>query len=114
MAGRPAFPFDLHALRVWLAGDEQARAAFTPNTAWLREGNSDTFLSGTDIAFLRENWDGPVVLKRIQTVQGAHVGGIHRVKPWYVSGPYGSFFMRLIEPCALHRGSWADGTSRYF
>ena len=84
VAERSAFPFDLRALRVWLAGDEQARAAFTLNTAWLREGNSDTFLSGTDIAFLRENWDGPVVLKRIQTVQGARVDGIHCVEPWYV------------------------------
>ena len=69
----PAFPLDLEAFRARLAaGDEQARAAFTLGTAWLHEGNSGHFRSWTDLAFLRQNWDGPIVLKGIQTVQDAH------------------------------------------
>ena len=70
---RPAFPLDLDAFRVRLAaGDEQARAAFELGTAWLGEANSGTFRSWKDIAFLRENWDGPIVLKGIQAVEDAH------------------------------------------
>ena len=65
-AERPAFPLDLDVSRVWLvADDEHDGAAFTLETAWLRGGNSGTFCLWTDIEFLRENWDGPIVLKGI-------------------------------------------------
>jgi isopentenyl diphosphate isomerase/L-lactate dehydrogenase-like FMN-dependent dehydrogenase len=70
---RPAFPLDLDALRARLAaGDEQTRVDFALGTGWLREAHSGTFRSWTDIAFLRKNWDGPIVLKGIQAVQDAH------------------------------------------
>jgi lactate 2-monooxygenase len=70
---RPEFPFDLEAFRERLAaGDEQARDAFTLGTSWLREAFSGNFRSWTDLAFLRQNWDGPIVLKGIQSVQDAH------------------------------------------
>jgi isopentenyl diphosphate isomerase/L-lactate dehydrogenase-like FMN-dependent dehydrogenase len=70
---RPAFPLDLDAFRVRLAaGDQQARDASKLGIAWLREANSGAFRSWTDLAFLRENWDGPIVLKGIQAVQDAH------------------------------------------
>ena len=70
---RPSFPLDLDALRARLAaGDEQARVDFALGTGWLREAHSGTFRSWTDIAFLRKNWDGPIVLKGIQAVQDAH------------------------------------------
>ena len=70
---RPAFPLELDALRARLAaGDEKARADFALGTGWLREAHSGTFRSWADIAFLRENWDGPIVLKGIQAVQDAH------------------------------------------
>ena len=65
-AERPAFPLDLDVSRVWLvADDEHDGAAFTLETAWLRGGNSGMFCLWTDIEFLRENWDGPIVLKGI-------------------------------------------------
>lgn len=70
---RPAFPLDLEAFRERLAaGDEQARDAFALGISWLREANSGYFRSWTDLAFLRQNWDGPIVLKGIQSVQDAH------------------------------------------
>jgi lactate 2-monooxygenase len=70
---RPAFPLDLEAFRKRLAaGDEQAHDTFTLSTSWLGEVNSGHFRSWTDLAFLRQNWDGPIVLKGIQSVQDAH------------------------------------------
>jgi lactate 2-monooxygenase len=70
---RPAFPLDLDAFRARLAaGDEQARQAFALGVAWLQEANSGLFRSWDDVAFLRANWDGPIVLKGIQTVDDAH------------------------------------------
>lgn len=70
---RPAFPLDLEAFRARLAaGDEQARDAFTLGISWLSEANSGNFRSWTDLAFLRQNWDGPIVLKGIQSVQDTH------------------------------------------
>jgi isopentenyl diphosphate isomerase/L-lactate dehydrogenase-like FMN-dependent dehydrogenase len=70
---RPAFPFDMDAFRARLAaGDEAARETFALSTAWLQETNSGTFRTWEDVAFLRENWDGPIVLKGVQSVQDAH------------------------------------------
>ncbi|KAH9960187.1 FMN-dependent alpha-hydroxy acid dehydrogenase [Russula dissimulans] len=72
--GPPAsFPLDLPAFRVRLAaGDARAREAFELGMGWLREANSGTFRAWDDLAFLRRNWDGPIVLKGVQTVQDAH------------------------------------------
>jgi len=69
----PAFPLDLAAFRARLAaGDVAAREAFELGIGWLHEANSGTFRSWDDLGFLRENWDGPIVLKGVQTVQDAH------------------------------------------
>src|ERR1700733_290930 len=72
---RPAFPFDLEAFREHLAvGDEQVCDVSTLGISWLRETNLGYFRSWTDLAFLHQNWDGPiVVLKGIQSVQDTHV-----------------------------------------
>jgi isopentenyl diphosphate isomerase/L-lactate dehydrogenase-like FMN-dependent dehydrogenase len=69
----------------------------------VQEVNSGIFRSWTDIAFLRENWDGPIVLKGIQAVQDAHaaidahVDGIivsnHGTSPGPVGVPY------ITVPC---------------
>jgi hypothetical protein len=107
---RSAFPHDLDVFRVWLAvGDQQARAAFTLGAAWLREGNSGTFCLWMDIAFLRENWNGPIVFKasRRSGRPGGDVhprGRYHRVEPSYVPGTFGSSLMHHIETFALRRG----------
>jgi lactate 2-monooxygenase len=70
---RPAFPLDLEAFRGRLAaGDVEAHDTYTLHVSWLQEVNSGNFHTWTDLAFLRQNWDGPIVLKGIQSVQDAH------------------------------------------
>ncbi|KAH9961462.1 FMN-dependent dehydrogenase [Lactifluus volemus] len=69
---RPAFPLDLDAFRARLAaGDEEAQTALMLGRAWV-EPTSGVFRSWEDLKFLRDNWDGPIVLKGIQTVEDAH------------------------------------------
>ena len=75
---------DLDIFRAQLAaGDEHTGAIFTLGTAWLHDGNSGTFRSWTDIAFLCKNCDGPIVLKGIQAVWDASYG--HRTPAWTAS-----------------------------
>ncbi|KAI0292446.1 FMN-dependent alpha-hydroxy acid dehydrogenase [Russula brevipes] len=58
---RPAFPLDMGAFRRRLeAGDAQARTVFELGVG---------FRSWADLAFLRESWDGPIVLKGIQSLE---------------------------------------------
>ena len=70
---RPAFPLDLEAFRKRLtAGDKEAAVSFKIGEAWIQETASGTFRTWEDLAFLRENWDGPLVVKGVQTVEDAH------------------------------------------
>jgi lactate 2-monooxygenase len=67
------FPLDLDAFRKRLeAGDEDAALLLKLGTGWLQETNSGRFPTWEDLAFLRDNWDGPIVLKGVQTVEDAH------------------------------------------
>ena len=69
----PAFPLDMTAFRERLAaGDVEARTELELGVEWLREVNAGIFRSWKDLQFLRDNWDGPIVLKGIQTVEDAH------------------------------------------
>jgi hypothetical protein len=80
------------------AGDEHAGAVFTLGTAWLREGNSGTFRSWTDIAFLCKHCDGPIVLKGIQAVWDASCG--HRTPAWTASlWGFLHVLCRTLVPC---------------
>lgn len=70
---RTAFPLDLDAFRKRLAaGDEDAALAMKLGSGWLQETASGRFPTWEDLAFLRDNWDGPIVLKGVQTVEDAH------------------------------------------
>ncbi|KAH9040227.1 FMN-dependent alpha-hydroxy acid dehydrogenase [Lactarius hengduanensis] len=72
---RPAFPLNLDAFRQRLApeaDDEQATLALRLGAGWLQEANSGLFRTWEDLEFLRANWDGPIVLKGIQSVDDAH------------------------------------------
>ncbi|KAI9442960.1 FMN-dependent dehydrogenase [Lactarius indigo] len=70
---RPAFPLDMEAFRTRLAAaDEQTVATFKLVTGWLDEIDSGLFRTWEDLKFLRDNWDGPIVLKGIRTVDDAH------------------------------------------
>jgi len=69
----PAFPLNLDVFRMRLAlGDKQVCLAFALSVGWLEEANSGMFHSWEDIVFLCENWDGPIVLKGVLSVQDAH------------------------------------------
>ena len=70
---RPAFPLDFDAFRKQLvAGDEQAMEALKLGGEWMQEIVSGKFRTWEDLTFLRENWDGPLVVKGVQTVEDAH------------------------------------------
>ena len=83
---RTAFPLDLDGFRARLAaGDVRAREAFALGAGWLQEAHSGAFRTWDDLAFLRENWDGPIVLKGVQSVQDAHAAMDARVDGIVVS-----------------------------
>lgn len=48
-------------------GDEEARFAAFLGMEWLKESNTK-FKSWDDLKHLRENWEGPLILKGIQSV----------------------------------------------
>ena len=69
----PTFLLDLDMFCARLAlGDKQAHSAFVLSVGWLEEANLGTFCMWEDSAFLRKNWDGPVMLKGVLSVQDAH------------------------------------------
>ena len=89
------------------AGDEHTGAIFTLGTAWLHDGNSGTFRSCTDIAFLCKNCDGPIVLKESRQSRTPHVtigrprGRHHCVESLYVPYLWGFLHLlcRTLVPC---------------
>jgi isopentenyl diphosphate isomerase/L-lactate dehydrogenase-like FMN-dependent dehydrogenase len=63
------FPYDPVARdKLYLAGDEATKEAVFFGTEWLQECNSGVYKSWEDLKFLRDNWEGPLVLKGIQSV----------------------------------------------
>lgn len=65
----PKFPYDPQAEDAKAAaGDKEAQKNIMLGAAWLRECNSGAFRSWEDLQFLKDNWDGPLVLKGIQSV----------------------------------------------
>ncbi|KAF7288985.1 Fmn dependent [Mycena indigotica] len=68
----PKFPYDSKEMdRRFVAGDKDIQEAVFLGREWLRECNSGLFRSWEDLRFLRENWEGPLVLKGIQNVHDA-------------------------------------------
>lgn len=64
------FPYDPDVLDKKAAeGDPEILKRARLGKAWLGETNSGHFRTWEDIALLRENWDGPIVLKGIQSVE---------------------------------------------
>ncbi|KAK6977662.1 Fmn dependent [Favolaschia claudopus] len=69
---RTRFPYDAREMdRALEAGDKEVRDAVDLGMEWLREMNSGLFRDWEDVKFLRENWEGPLVLKGIQSVPDA-------------------------------------------
>ena len=62
-----AFPYDPSQLdKKLLAGDSEAKKVAEISFGWMKEICSGLFHTWEDVAFLRKNWDGPIVLKGIQ------------------------------------------------
>ncbi|VDC07096.1 unnamed protein product [Peniophora sp. CBMAI 1063] len=67
------FPFDHEQHRALLAsGDETAKRAAYIGQEWIKEASSGKFRTWSDLKFLRDNWEGPLVLKGILSVADAH------------------------------------------
>ncbi|KAH9983711.1 FMN-dependent alpha-hydroxy acid dehydrogenase [Russula compacta] len=97
----------------------RARQAAQLGAGWLGEANSGLFRSWEDLAFLRENWDGPIVLKGVQTVEDAHAAMDARMDGIVVSnhgarqidGAIGSFTaLEKITACPRVRKVQEEGS----
>ena len=65
----PDFPYDpVKFDEGTAAGDPKYTEATYLGMEWLKEANSGLFRDWEDLKFLRENWEGPLVLKGIQSV----------------------------------------------
>jgi len=68
----PTFPYEPEKVdKAFAEGDPKAKEQVFLGTEWLKESNSGIYKSWDDLKFLRENWEGPLVLKGIQSVQDA-------------------------------------------
>ncbi|KAJ7051809.1 oxidoreductase [Mycena amicta] len=68
----PAFPYDSKEMdRRFVAGDKDVKEGVYLGGEWLRECNSGLFRTWEDVRFLRQHWEGPLVLKGIQSVHDA-------------------------------------------
>lgn len=71
----PYLPLKLNELSA--AGDETALKYEKLGAGWLAEVVSGRYKSWEDLKFLRDNWDGPLILKGIQCVQDAELALDH-------------------------------------
>lgn len=66
---RPEFPYDpVKTDKLLEEGDEKTKENTFLGMEWLKEANSGVFRDWEDLKFLQANWDGPIVLKGIQSV----------------------------------------------
>lgn len=64
-----AFPFEPEKIRAsFNAGDATAQKMMKLGGEWLGEVNSGVFKSWDDLQFIKDHWDGPIILKGIQRV----------------------------------------------
>ena len=63
---RPPFPYNQEEIRRRAAdGDLAAQRAMLLGSKWVGEIASGIFRSWDELQFIRDNWDGPIVLKGI-------------------------------------------------
>ncbi|KZT39928.1 oxidoreductase [Sistotremastrum suecicum HHB10207 ss-3] len=66
------FPYDAAELdKRFKEGDEVIKRQVYLGMEWMKEVNSGRFVDWNNVKFLRENWEGPLILKGIQTVADA-------------------------------------------
>ncbi|KAF9568745.1 oxidoreductase [Agrocybe pediades] len=68
----PPFPYDPVKIdKAFMAGDAEARDNVFLGAEWLKETNSGVYREWKDLTFVRQNWEGPLILKGIQSVHDA-------------------------------------------
>lgn len=66
----PEFPYDPAKIEARLkAGDEKWLRTTRMAGEWMKQTNSGTFRTWDDLKFIRDNWDGPLILKGILTLK---------------------------------------------
>ncbi|KAG1741988.1 oxidoreductase [Suillus lakei] len=69
---RPKFPFDQEEIRKKAAeGDKETKQSMFLASQWLAETGSGIFRTWDELQFVKDNWDGPILLKGIQAVNDA-------------------------------------------
>ncbi|KIP02707.1 hypothetical protein PHLGIDRAFT_32097 [Phlebiopsis gigantea 11061_1 CR5-6] len=82
----PAFPYDPRKVEAaYEAGDVTTVKMVDMGREWMRQTNSGTFRSWEDLRFVRENWDGPLILKGILSIKDAELAIEHGVDGIIVS-----------------------------
>ncbi|TDL19761.1 FMN-dependent alpha-hydroxy acid dehydrogenase [Rickenella mellea] len=68
------FPYEPKKLdELFIKGDKEVRTRVRLGREWLAEVNSGHFRTWEDLKIIREHWDGPVVLKGIQSIADAEM-----------------------------------------
>ncbi|KAF9223352.1 FMN-dependent alpha-hydroxy acid dehydrogenase [Gyrodon lividus] len=82
-----SFPFEPEKIKEAAIGkgDERAARDMLLGKEWLGEVNSGVFRTWQDLKFIRDNWDGPIVLKGIQRVSDAEKAIAHGIDGIIVS-----------------------------
>lgn len=66
----PPFPYDpAHDDKLFFDGDEAMKYKVHMGSQWMKQVNSGLFKTWEDVKFLRDSWEGPLVLKGIQRVE---------------------------------------------
>ncbi|EKM49799.1 uncharacterized protein PHACADRAFT_265499 [Phanerochaete carnosa HHB-10118-sp] len=70
----PEFPYDPKKVERRLKeGDEKTERAVNAGLQWMRDIHSGTFKTWEDIKLVRDNWEGPLILKGILSVKDAEL-----------------------------------------
>ncbi|KAF8580128.1 FMN-dependent alpha-hydroxy acid dehydrogenase [Ramaria rubella] len=70
----PKFPYDpVHDDKLFFDGDEDMKKKVHLSSEWMKQINSGVFRTWDEIKFVRDNWEGPLVLKGIQSVEDAEL-----------------------------------------
>ncbi|KAI0088638.1 oxidoreductase [Irpex rosettiformis] len=82
----PEYPYDPLKFEKLLAeGDEKTKELIYLAAEWIKQVNSGTFRSWEQLKHVRDNWEGPLILKGILSVEDAETALEHRVDGIVVS-----------------------------
>ncbi|KAH8082472.1 oxidoreductase [Cristinia sonorae] len=82
----PVFPYDFKEIdRKIRAGDQKLAKWMKLGGEWIAESTPGYFRTWEDLKFVRQHWDGPIVLKGIQSVEDAKLAIEHGMEGIIVS-----------------------------